>query len=670
MATDEAALEQAAEDMLSPLKPTREQAERVLLSAREEAAPHLARAIAQGLAQSQLDGGVIGRIALLLGALRARDGLVALFQAAAANLSSDDRALVARAIAEILDGRDAFDDRARDAVELLAAADDRYTRAFAAQAFGALGDERSRARVEALADDADPHVRDAALRQLKKLDRAEAEAAASGTDFSDFAALVQAAEEEGGKLKPWLDDLGDDRRAVRDAAVSHLVGAGKEAVPFLIDKLNQPASRPRIGAAQALGSIQAPEAAGPLLIAATAPPKTDEDRELIPVALRALANSLTGVEEGLADALLPLARSGDRFVRAAALLCLGRIADRAGIVAVVDALKDPDPFVVESASIALSEGVREDDGALVLPLVEAYDHQRHTAQAALREAILIALSRIQIEDAALRVRVRHRVRREVGGPTAAVRKAALALLERMHSDEDPPVLPLVDDALVRLADPHPEVRVVAAAFLARHLPPGFTGAVSRLIEAVLRKERTLSLLACEALRRHDTPEAREALLTLTRTSDSAVAMRAAELVDGFEPKASGWTFTPKKAARTAAPGRTDTQKPKREPERPSRVRPASDGPDDDGDDDSGVVVARFDESEDESEREPAVEAKPPAAPAAAASKAEPEEPVRGEIVEPNDEGGEDVDAKGGQGGGDDNDDEPPAPRDADGSRPL
>lgn len=595
---DETDLEKAGEDLLSPLRPTREGAERTLLKAKERAVPHLVHALERAVREGT-DPGVTGRVALLLGAYRARDGLPALYDAAEKrDGSADDRALVARAIAEVVDGRDAFDDRARDALEALATDDDRFVRAFAARGFGALGDLRSRSRIEALATDPDAYVREAAADVLKRLGAADAEQRAAGTDFSDFAALVEQAESEGGPLRPWLDDLGDERRQVRDAAIVQLVKAGREAVPFLLEKLNQPNPLPRIGAALALGRIQAPEAAGPLLIAATAPAHTEREQELIPVALRALANCLTGVEEGLAPALLPLAKTGDRFTRAAALLCLGRVADRAGIDAVVKALTDADPFVVESASIALSEGVREEDTHLVLPLLEAYDASGARAAPALREAILIALSRIQIEASPLRVRVRHRVRREVSGPTAAVRKASLALLERLFDDNDPPPLPVLDDALVRLGDSHPEVRVVAAAFLARHLEPGFTGAVSRLIDAAMKKERTLSLLVCDALRRHDTPEAREALELLTRSDDSAVALRAAELVDGFTPEASEWRFEGKVRPTADAPARTESQRPKpAEEQAPRRVRPAGEAPKKQASAD--VVEARFHEAEKE-----------------------------------------------------------------------
>jgi HEAT repeat protein len=635
---DEETLESASRQMLSPVKPERESAERTLLSARDEALPHLCRALEVGLEGSH-DAGILGRIALLLGAFRARDALPPLCAAAMSEkLSADDTALVARAIAEIADGRDAFDDRVRDAIERLAADSDRYTRAFAAKGFGALGDVRSRARVEALAEDGDGHVRDAAEKVLLKLREAEVEATGGGMD--SFAALVDQANAEGGALKPWLDDLADARRAVRDAAVAQLVGAGKQAVPNLIEQLNRPELLPRVGAAQALGRIQSPEAAGPLLIAATTPAATELERELVTVSLRALANCLTGVEEGLAPALLPLARSEDRFVRAAALLSLGRIADREGIRAVVEALTDKDPFVVESASIALSEGVREEDVELTIPLLEAYDAAGARAAPALREAILIALSRIQIVSEPLRVRVRHRVRREIRGPTAQVRKASIALLEGLYADDDPPVLPVLDDVLGRLADSHPEVRVVAASFLSRHLEPGFTGAVPRLIDAALKKERTLSLLCSEALRRHDTALAREALEALTRSDDSVVALRAAELVDGFEPATEEWRFTPKTRAKSRSKGsaRAGAERP-RVSDTPSRVRAASDEP---VDDDGGVVQARFEEpveAKTDDEVEPPAEQVEAADPeprdsGPAEADAEDDEPVRGEIVEP------------------------------------
>lgn len=579
-------LHDAAKKMMSAEKSERDAGEATLLAARTDSVPALI-----GLLTATVPPGgtsPIARAALFLGALKARDALPGLCSVVDSGRASVVEApFVARAIAEIVDGRDAFDDDVRGALEALAASADLYARAYAAEGFGALGDQRSRGRVQALATDPEPWVRDKARAVLLKLADAERVAAAAdatatateGVDLSSFSQLVAQAENEGGALKPWLDDLSDARRQVRDNAVAELVKAGKAAVPWLIEKLNQPSPRARIGAATALSRLQPPEACGPLLIAATMPAQTQEEQELRPVALRALANCLTGVEEGLSASILPLTRDPDRFVRAAALLCLGRLADRQGMKAVVVAILEDDPFVVESAAVALSEGVREEDGDLVRPLLTALG-KRPEPKPAVKEAILIALSRIQIDAAAVRVRVRHRVRRDVFGATASTRKAAIVLLERLFDDADPPPLSVVDDVLSRLSDEHPEVRVVAASFLSKHLEPGLSGAAQRLATTRLRGERTVSLLCLEALRRHDTTTAKEALEAATKDGDSVVAGRAVELLDGFAPKTAAWVFeakskaaptttaptapTPNSSAATLPPSTTpELQRPKR-----------------------------------------------------------------------------------------------------------
>ncbi len=561
------ALQDAAQALLSPIGTVRDQGEQTLLAAKKKALPALVHVLETAPLSDEVR---VGRVALLLGAFRARDALLSLLERATSDKThADDRPLVARAICEIVDGRDAFDDRVLDALDAMGKSPDRFVRAFAAKAYGALGDARSRARVEAFVDDQDAWVREQAelvLRDLRQLSAAD-------EPEQDFASLVAAANAAGGALKPWLDDLNDARRPVREAAIGALCQAGREAVPHLLDKLNQPHTRARISAAQALGQIQATEAASTLLIAATAPAQSPLERELRPVALRALANCLTGLEDGVCDALLPLARDDDRFVRAAALLCLGRLADRRGMRAVVAALTENDPFVIESAAIALSEGVREEDVELVPALLDAFDKKPQKGMSALREAILIALSRIEITAEPLRVRVRHRVRHEILGPTAALRKAALALLERLFADDDPPPVKVIDLALSRLFDDHPEVRVVAASLLARHLEPGFTAAVPLLTRAIGRGERTVSLLCVEALARHDTIAAKKALEELTTSGDSAVALRAAELVESLSPKTEEWRFVSKPRVE-APPRRAISQAPRT----PRRVKAVTDEP--------------------------------------------------------------------------------------------
>ncbi len=575
------ALLKAARQLQSPLKNQRDAAEAELLAARGACVPALISVL-----EAPHDG-AIGRHALLASALGARDALPALFEVVMQRrASADDRAFVARALAELLQNHDAFDDRARNALETLAVDDDRYVRAFCAQAFGALSDKRSKARVQALAEDRDAWVREQAGVVLRKLNAAEAYAQQQDVTTVDFQRMVDQAQSEGGTLKPLLDDLDDPRRAVNDNAIAQLLKVGKAAVPFLLDRLNSPKTRQRIGAATVLGRLQVTEAAGPLLVAATAHATSPQDTELRAVALRALANCLTGMEEGLAASIVPLGKDADRFVRAAAMLCLGRLADRAGLAVIVAGILDDDAFVVESAAVALSEGVREEDVEIVAPLLHALN-RRPAPPVAVKEAILIALSRIQIDIAAQRVRVRHCVRKEIFGQTASTRKAAIVLLERLFQDADPPPLSVTDDIMSRMHDDHPEVRIVAASFVRAHLEPGMAGAARALSKVLARDEPTLSLLALEALVRHNTVQAK-AVLDAQSHGAGPTAARAAQLSAAFAPQQPEWSVAAPAPPAATLP-RTDSQRTMRQqaaptvdgtttpPRHSSRMRPVTAG---------------------------------------------------------------------------------------------
>ncbi|OGQ21674.1 MAG: hypothetical protein A2138_13395 [Deltaproteobacteria bacterium RBG_16_71_12] len=337
----------------------------------------------------------------------------------------------------------------------------------------------------------------------------------------------------------------DGRRAVRDAAVDEAVGQGKAALPGLLAALRLPQSGARLAAAMALARIQAPEAASALLdaalAAAHAPAGDDGEVAVAAVALKGLANCLTGAEEGVAQPLLPLVKHADPFVRAGALLCLGRLSDRVGARAAVVALTDPHDHVKEAAAVALSEGVREEDMDLVVPLLAVLGGLP-SPSAATREAILLALSRIHVTDAPTLVRVRHRARPQVLGVTASVRRTALALLERCYGPDDPPPIGVIDDVCSRLTDDHPEVRLLAASFLAQHMEAGITDGVERLEDALDRNEQAVSLLVLEALRRHDTDKARQALEAVAGDVDEALAARACALLEGFAPRTEEWSI--------------------------------------------------------------------------------------------------------------------------------
>jgi HEAT repeat protein len=573
-------LRAAALRLTSPDRAEREAGEDALVAARDAAVPALIELLhdVTVAAPGALSFSPVARAALLLGALRARAAVPALCAVVrAGRLVGDDGAFVARSLAEILDGRDAFDDDVRAALEALSGSRDLYTRAYAAEAYGAIADLRSRARIQALASDAAPWVRERAQAVLMRLADVDAKTAADSISLADFAALVDEADRTGGAMRPFLDDLNDERRAVRDAAVNELVKAGRLAVPFLIDRLNQPQVRARIGAAIALGRLQPPEAAGPLLIAATTTTHTAEDRELRPIALRALANCLTGLEEGLAPSILPLAADPDRFTRAAALLCLGRLGDRRGMRAIVAAILEDDPLVVESAAVALSEGVREEDGDLVRPLLVALA-KRPPPRVAVREAILIALSRIAIEAPAWRVRARRRVRRELEGGSASMRKAAVVLLERMYSDDDPPPLSVVDDVLCCLDDEHREVRVVAASFLARHLPPGLTGAAARLRVAIDGGDRIVSLSCIDALVRHHTEAARVVVAAAGNDVDEFVATQARAALGAWGACVAEWRFTPRREGGNGDPAPVAPPRPALTPSQRPPPRAAANQP--------------------------------------------------------------------------------------------
>lgn len=375
-----------------------------------------------------------------------------------------------------------------------------------------------------------------------------------------------------------LRRLRDPRWTERQKAVDVVVARGRDLVPDLIERLGtDPAAR--VGICLALSRLQAAEAASALLMVATGEASTPEARDLQALALKALAHSLTGTEEGVAPALLPLLKSTDPFVRSGAIVCLGRLADRVGARAAALLLAtDPHIEVKKAAAIAISESVREDHTDLVLPLLGILVGVPSPPAEGV-EAILIALARIELHEPGVKVRVRHRVRRLVFGFTAAQRRLAITVLDRCYDDHDPPPPWVVEDVLSRLADVAADVRLVAAAFVARFLAPGHADAVRRLEDALERGERGVSVLACDALRRHDTALARAALEATTGDPDEAVRQHAFGLLAGFVPATTEWGKAPLPSSTVTfpAPAAATPAAATVEPPRPRRVRAAGEG---------------------------------------------------------------------------------------------
>jgi HEAT repeat protein len=553
-------LADAARKLNDPEKSVRDDAMAAVLAARVSAVPHLVETLA-------IPGAPVAKIALLLAALNAREGLAKLFELLDKGiLDVDTRAVVARALAELVDGRDAFDDAAKRSVLRLSKDPHNTTRQLTVKALEKIGDLECEQRLaEMAASDGDGAVKAAArsalasIRASRPVDsQIESAQIESGGEAVDFEALVK--QQASGPIPVGEDaptgpfaslvlKLRDPRWAVRNGAVDEAVGLGKQILPTLVDVLTGRNAGAKIGAAQAIARIApvhgAQSAIEPLVDVVTADASSDDERALKPIALKALACSLTGGEDGLATPLLPLTRDEDPFVRAGALLCLGRLADRVGARAATLALSDPHDHVREAAAVALSEGTREEDGDLVLPLLAVLGGMP-SPTVAVREAILLALARISVDTAkpdgpATLIRLRHRVRPSVLGMTASLRRTAIAILERSYAADDPPPIGVVDDVLGRLDDDHPEVRVLAASFLAQFMEPGLTRAVEKIEDALDRGERPLSLLSLDVLVKHDTAKAKAALDAACEDPDEAVASRAKELVATFQPKSEEWT---------------------------------------------------------------------------------------------------------------------------------
>lgn len=569
----------------------RDQATATVLAARQGAVAYLVNELA-------VPGAPVARIALLLAALKGREGLPALASLVRRGvLDVDARAAVARAFGELVSAKDAGEGDTRRALLALSRDVSPATRQLVARACAALGDDVALTRLRELARDADGAVRAAAQAALATLPPAPAGGTAASSAHEegglhlDLEAAVRAHQERApappvvpaGPHAALHARLSDVRRAVRDGAVDEAVTQGQAALPGLLAALTLPSSSARLAAAMALARMQAPSAAPALLdaalAAAHAPPGDEGELAVAAVALKGLANSLTGAEEGVAQPLLPLVKHGDPFVRAGALLCLGRLSDRVGARAAVVALTDVHEHVKEAAAVALSEGVREEDHDLVVPLLAVLGGLPSPSPAT-REAILLALSRIHVTDAPTLVRVRHRARTAVLGATASVRRTALALLERSYAGDDPPPVGVIDDVLSRLTDDHPEVRLLAASFLAQHIEPGMTDAVARLEDALDRQEPPVSLLVLEALRRHDTVTARHALEAVATDVDETLAARARALLEGFAPRTEEWAHGSTPAPPPSTPPASAT--PSRRRRGTGEVVEAKDAPADQG----------------------------------------------------------------------------------------
>ncbi len=360
----------------------------------------------------------VGKVALLLGALKVREALDVLADISIAKeITELECAEIICALAELSDGQDAFNENLMETLKKLELHSSALVRGMLTKVYAKIGDLVSLAHLRMLAKDADAFVREQAKQALLQF--------------------------------------------------SSVLRQGENDVPQQIDALSHSSPIVQAGAVAALKKQGHPSATMPLF-AFIYSPSVMQDKKLRADALRALANCLTGAEQGLLESLLLLVKDVNSEIHAAVLLCLGRLSDAQGksLQPIILGLLSLDKNINASAAIALSEGFRAEHEHLLKFLVEIYSYPNLSLGS--KEALLIAFSRAAIKDARLRDRLRHLIAGELKSKVLNIRKTAIVVLEGLYDDKHPVpagVVKLLQDSLF---DKSKEIQIVSASFLAKH----------------------------------------------------------------------------------------------------------------------------------------------------------------------------------------------------------
>ncbi|MBN2361552.1 MAG: HEAT repeat domain-containing protein [Deltaproteobacteria bacterium] len=427
--------------------------ERALVASDPEVRPLLRKAIA--LAERPL---VAARAALLLSRLRDRSATPLLLDALTAHDNDDVRAVLLRAVAELVEPAGA--------------------------------DATTRARLVDLARDHDPDVRSWANTALDRLGaKRDPEAAADAApapggdlavevgaaDLASFARLAQDAADA--DVRAAVRQLATGNRSARLRAAQVLIGAGARGQRALINALAEPSLAIRTAAVQQLLQQPTPDASGALLMVAAGGGDGPAEANLRALALRALAVCLTGSEQHIVDDLSELCADPDRFARAAAAAALARLPFADSARALSRLLDDGDPFVVEEAARGLGRiGIPAEcfDAA-----VSALGRPVARAHAPLLRGFAGMLAGDTLDDADRRARLRHLARGQLSSGDGERITAALALLDRLL--HHPPIERAEIDLLAALlAARDTDVVRAALAVLATHATPEMTAVASAL----------------------------------------------------------------------------------------------------------------------------------------------------------------------------------------------
>lgn len=437
-------------DAVDPVR--RGAAESGLYAAGEHARPLLRKAIA--LADRPL---VAARSALLLARLADRAAITPLLDAIDQQRDDDVRAVLLRAVAELVDRT--VDATARERIVALGRDRDADVRAWANRALDrAAGGGAAVATVEA-----------------KPAAGPEAAVDVGAADLASFAQLAQDAADA--DVRDAVRQLATGNTLARQRAGQVLVDAGARGQRALIQALSEPSIEVRTAAVQMLLQLPTPEASGALLMVAAGGGDGPRAANLRALALRALAGCLTGSEQFIVDDLAELRHDPDRFVRAGAAAALARLPGPATVQALVGWLDDSDPFVVEEAARSLGRiGIPPEAFAAA---IRALERPVARAHAPLLRGFIAPLAATTLDDSGRCDQLRRIARGQLGSGDSERVTAALALLDALFRKRPIDATEAAAIAALLTARDHDVVRA-ALGVLASHATADMTVVASAL----------------------------------------------------------------------------------------------------------------------------------------------------------------------------------------------
>ena len=428
-------------DALDATDPVRRSAaEGALVAAGDNARPLLLKAIA--LDDRPL---VAARSALLLARLADRTAVTALLDATGRHRDDDVRAVLFRAVADLVDRN--LDATARERIVALGRDHDADVRAWSSRALQRTGASAGSQPAVEIASSADRG----------------ATVDVGADDLASFAQLAQDAADA--DVRDAVRQLATGNPAARQRAAQLLADVGARGQRALIQALSEPSIEVRTAAVQLLLQLPTPDASGALLMVAAGGGDGPRAANLRALALRALAGCLTGSEHFIVDDLAELCHDPDRFARAGAAAALARLPGPAAVQALIGVLDDSDPFVVEEAARSLGRiGIPPDAFSAAMRCLERPVARAH---APLLRGFIGLLATTTLDDSGRCDQLRRIARSQLRSGDSERITAALALLDTLFKKR--PIDATEAAAIAALLTSRdPDVVRAALAVLASH----------------------------------------------------------------------------------------------------------------------------------------------------------------------------------------------------------